>query len=254
MLGPVINAAVIFVCSIFGAFCLRAISVRFEEIIKKAIGLSVLFIGIKGALETQNTLLLIMSLVIGAIFGEAINIDFWINRAGEWIERKTNKPDKETLSSGAANTDISPTSTAGDSKTAVRNFSKAFVSASILFCSGAMAIVGSMESGLKGRHDIIYAKSVLDGAISLVFAASMGIGTAFSALSVLIYQGGIAFAAIILRDFFSEDMIREMSASGSLVIAAIGVNFLGFKEIKVANLIPAAFIPLLYYGILKAFF
>ena len=109
-----------------------------------------------------------------------------------------------------------------------------------------MAIVGSMQSGLLGSHETLLAKSILDGAISIVFSASLGIGVAFSAFSVFIYQGAIVALAALLRDALSPEMIREMSAVGSLVVAAIGFNFLGVKEIKVANLIPAVFIPAVY--------
>jgi uncharacterized membrane protein YqgA involved in biofilm formation len=129
------------------------------------------------------------------------------------------------------------------------SFSKGFVSASILYCSGSMAIVGSIQSGPAGNHEILFAKSILDGAISIVFAASLGIGVAFSAIPVFIYQAGIALAAMGVRDLLSPDIIREMSAVGNLLVAAIGFNFLGVKEIRVANLIPAIFIPLVYMSI-----
>jgi uncharacterized membrane protein YqgA involved in biofilm formation len=130
-------------------------------------------------------------------------------------------------------------------------FSKGFVSASILFCTGSMAIVGSMQSGLLGNHETLFAKSILDGSISVVFAASMGIGVVFSALPVLIYQGAIALASMAIKDLISPDIIREMSAVGNLLVAAIGFNFLGVKEIRVANLIPAIFIPWVYMGLEK---
>jgi uncharacterized membrane protein YqgA involved in biofilm formation len=126
------------------------------------------------------------------------------------------------------------------------NFSKGFVSASILFCTVSMAIVGSMQSGLQGNHEILFAKSILDGAMSLFFSASLGIGVAFSALPVLIVQGGIALASRALSGLISPEIITEMSAVGSLLIAGIGFNFLSVKEIKVANLIPAIFIPLVW--------
>ena len=229
MLGPVVNAVVIVICSLVGIFLVRGIPSRFEEIIKKAIGLSVIYVGIKGALDNQRVLLLIMSMVAGAAVGELINIDALMNRLGMWAERR--------LGGGKAGADDK------------RSFSKGFVSASILYCSGSMAIVGSMQSGLTGNHEILFAKSILDGAISIVFGASMGIGVTFSALPVLIYQGGIALAAIAVRNLLTPDIIREMSAVGSLLIAAIGFNFLGVKEIKVANFIPAIFIPLLYMSI-----
>ena len=227
MLGPAVNAVVIIACSLVGTFLIRGIPSRFEEIIKKAIGLSIIYIGFKGAMENQRVLLLIMSLVGGAALGELINIDALMNRLGLWAERKLGM---------------------GDSGNAPekRSFSKGFVTASILYCSGSMAIVGSIQSGLMGNHEILFAKSILDGAISIVFAASLGIGVAFSAIPVFVYQAGIALAAMGVKDLLSPEIIREMSAVGSLIVAAIGFNFLGVKEIRVANLIPAIFIPLVY--------
>ncbi|GHU60788.1 membrane protein [Spirochaetia bacterium] len=231
MVGPVVNAAAIVVCALAGCFLIRGIPERFEEILKKAIGLSIMYVGIKGALDNQRVLLLIMSMVIGAIIGEFINIDRLMNRFGEWTERKLN------MGGGT--------------------FSKGFVSASILFCSGSMAIVGSMQSGLQGNHETLFAKSILDGSISLVFGASMGIGVVFSAIPVLVYQSLIALASMAIKDFLSSDIIREMSAVGNLLVAAIGFNFLGVagenpKEIRVANLIPAIFIPAVYLGVCRA--
>jgi uncharacterized membrane protein YqgA involved in biofilm formation len=161
-----------------------------------------------------------MSLVVGAVIGELINIDRLMNRFGDWAERKLK------MSGGG--------------------FSKGFVSASILFCTGSMAIVGSMQSGLQGNHETLFAKSILDGSISIVFGASLGIGVAFAALPVLIYQGGIALVSMFIKDFLTADIIREMSAVGSLLVAALGFNFLSLKEIRVANLIPAVFIPWIY--------
>jgi uncharacterized membrane protein YqgA involved in biofilm formation len=227
MLGPLVNAAVIVVCGLVGCFVIRGIPPRFEEIIKKAIGLSVMFVGIKGAFDNQMVLLLIISMVIGAVIGEAINIDKQMNRLGIWAEKKLGFD--ESKSGGS--------------------FSKGFVTASILFCTGSMAIVGAMQSGLQGNHEILYAKSILDGAISVVFGASMGIGAAFSAIPVLVYEAAIALASQGIRDMLSPEIIREMSAVGSLLVSAIGFNFLGVKEIKVANLIPAIFIPWIYLGL-----
>jgi uncharacterized membrane protein YqgA involved in biofilm formation len=223
MLGTLVNALVVVICSLVGCFLIKGIPGRFEEHIKKAIGLATFFIGIKGTLENQNVLLLIMSIVIGAIIGELIDIDKWMNRFGSWAERRLGvKPEAEKPG---------------------HNFSKGFVSASILFCSGSMAIVGSMQSGLSGNHEILFTKSILDGCMSLIFGASLGIGTAFSALSVLVYQGSMTLASQAISDYLTVDIIREMSSVGSLIIAGIGLNFLGVKEIKVANLIPAVFIP-----------
>jgi uncharacterized membrane protein YqgA involved in biofilm formation len=238
MLGPLVNAAAVIVCALAGTFLIRGIPDRFEEIVKKAIGLSIVYVGIKGALDSEQMLLLIMSMVGGSIIGELINIDKLMNRFGLWAEKKL----------GMA----APVNAEPGGKGYKKSFSQGFVSASIIFCTGSMAIVGSLQSGLQGNHETLFAKSILDGAISLVFGASMGIGVAFSALPVLVYQGGIVLASLVIRDYLTPEIIREMSAVGSLLIAAIGFNFLngqGRGEIRVANLIPAIFIPWVYLGI-----
>jgi uncharacterized membrane protein YqgA involved in biofilm formation len=230
MLGPVVNALTIVICSLLGFFLIRGIPDRFEDIIKKSLGLAVIYIGIRGSFANQHTLLLIMSLVIGAILGELIDIDKWMNRLGTWAEQKLYR----------------------NQTTGKKSFAKGFVTASILFCTGSMAIVGSMESGLLGNHEMLFTKSILDGTISIVFSASMGIGVLFSAIPVLVYQGGIALLAMAVKNFLTPEIITEMSSVGNLLVAAIGFNFIFFsegKEIKVANLIPAIFIPWVYLGI-----
>jgi uncharacterized membrane protein YqgA involved in biofilm formation len=199
---------------------------RFEEMLKKGIGLAIVYVGLRGAMDNKHMLLLIMSLVIGALAGELINIDKWMNRFGLWAEKRLG----------------------------VGGFAKGFVTASILFCTGSMAIVGSMQSGLTGNHQTLFAKSILDGSISIVFGASLGIGVAFSALPVLVYQGGIALLAMAVKNLLTQEIITEMSAVGNLLVAAIGFNFVclsgpNSKEIRVANLIPAIFIPWIYLGL-----
>jgi uncharacterized membrane protein YqgA involved in biofilm formation len=241
MLGPVVNAVAIVFFSLIGVFLVKGIPERIEEILKKAIGLSVIYIGIRGAFDNERTLLLVMSMVFGAIIGELIDIDKWMNRLGLWAEKKLGM--KNDNSSGISEGAVSP----NKSK---HSFSKAFVSASILFCTGSMAIVGSMQSGLQGNHQTLFAKTILDGSMSLVFGASLGIGAAFSAIPVLLYEGAIALASTLIRDSLSPEIIREMSAVGSLIISAIGFNFLSIKEIKVANLIPAMFIPWAYLSVM----
>ncbi|MDR0707350.1 MAG: DUF554 domain-containing protein [Treponema sp.] len=223
MLGPLVNSLAIVVCSLIGCFIVRGIPERFEEIIKKAAGLAVVYIGLKGTFESRSALLLIMSLIIGAVIGECLNIDSCMNRFGGWAEKKLGMSDG--------------------------TFSRGFVSASILFCTGSMAFVGSIQSGLQGNHEMLFAKSILDGSMSIVLGASLGIGALFSAFPVLVYQGGIALASMAISGLLTAEIITEMSAVGSLVIAAIGFNFLGVKEIKVANLIPGMFIPWIWLGI-----
>jgi uncharacterized membrane protein YqgA involved in biofilm formation len=251
MLGPLVNAAVVVVCALIGSFLIRGIPDRFEEIVKKAIGLSIVYVGIKGAMDSERMLLLIMSMVGGAVIGELIDIDKWMNRFGLWVEKKLG-----LVPQNAAVQEIPaglPAGSGSGGSASKRSFSKGLVSASIIFCTGSMAIVGSLQSGLQGNHEMLFAKSILDGSIALVFGASMGIGTAFSALPVLIYQGGIVLASQAIRDYLTPEIIREMSAVGSLLIAAIGFNFLSVKEIKVANLIPGIFIPWAYLAVMGHF-
>ena len=233
LLGPSVNAIAIVICALVGCFLMRGIPARFEETFRKAVGLSVILIGIKGALESQRMLLCIMSMVVGSALGELIGIDALMNRVGKWAESKLGK------NSGGEG----------------HNFAKAFVSTTILFCGGSMATVGSMQSGLLGNHEVLFAKSILDGATSIIFGATMGVGVIFSAIPVFIYQAGIAMASILVKDYLTTEIIREMSAVGNLIVAAIGFNFLEIREIKVANFVPAIFIPLVYMiieGLIKA--
>jgi uncharacterized membrane protein YqgA involved in biofilm formation len=223
MLGPIVNAVTIIICGLIGTFLIRGIPERFDEIIRKGIGVSIIYIGIKGALENERVMLLIMSIVIGSIVGELLDIDRGMNHIGKWAEKKMGM---------------------GEGK-----FAKGFVIASLLFCTGSMAIVGSLNSGLSGNHEMLFAKSILDGVMSIVFASTMGIGVVFSAIPVFLYEGAITLGATFVKDWLTPDIIREMSAVGSLLIAALGFNFLEIKPIKVANMIPAIFIPWLYIAL-----
>ena len=227
MLGPIVNSIVIIICALAGKFLVKGLPARFEEIIKKAIGLSIIYIGISGALENQRVMLLIISMVAGSIIGEWIDIDKGMNSIGIWVEKK--------LGFGEG------------------NFAKGFVTSSILFCTGSMAIVGAMQSGLQGNHEMLFAKSILDGVIAIIFASTMGMGVAFSAVPVFLYEGAIALGAGYIKDWLTPEIITEMSAVGSLLIAALGFNFLEIKEIKVANMIPAIFLPWLLLALETAF-
>lgn len=220
MLGPTVNAIAIIICSLVGRYLIRGIPARFEFIIKKALGLSLLYLGIDGVLENQRVMLLIMSLVIGSIIGELMDIDRAMNRLGYWAESRLG------LGEGV--------------------FAKGFITASLLYCSGSMSIVGSIQSGLQNNHDMLFAKAILDGTISIVFASTMGIGVAFSAIPVFLYQGAITLSASFASVWLTTEIITEMSAVGSLLIVALALNFFEVKEIKVANMIPAIFIPLIY--------
>ena len=134
------------------------------------------------------------------------------------------------------------------------NISKAFVTSSLLFCVGSMAILGALEGGLKGQHEILYAKAVLDGIISIMFTTTLGIGVIFSAIPVLIYQGAIVFGAGFLKELLTDPVIANLNGIGGLLIIALSLNMLEIKQIRVGNMLPAVFIPIVYQIILKLFF
>ena len=236
-LGTIVNAAAIIIGGISGSLLRSGLSDRFRETLMQALGLSVLIIGISGALQgiyrvvdgdrlnSEFIMLMIFSLVIGSIIGELLNIEDRLERMGLWIQNRFLK------NSG--------------------NFAEGFITASLVFCVGAMAIVGSLQDGLTGDTGTLFAKSILDGLISVIFAASLGIGVAFSSIPVFIYQGSITLMAGVIEPWLTKTVIIQTSLVGSVLIIAIGLNLLEYKRIKVGNMLPAIFIPFIYYLILK---
>ncbi|MDJ0808801.1 MAG: DUF554 domain-containing protein [Desulfobacterales bacterium] len=220
MQGTLINTMAIIMGSLVGVGLKGGIPDQYKETVIGAIGLSVLLIGAKSALQTDALLLVIVSLALGSLAGEMLRIENRLERLGRLIGRRLAGSEE-----GVAN---------------------AFVTASLVFCVGAMAVVGSLESGLTGNHQTLYAKSLLDGVTSIVFASTLGIGVVFSALAVLIYQGGITLSAAYLKPFLTPTVIEQMTAVGGLLILAIGFNILGFKRLRIGNMLPAIAIPLIY--------
>lgn len=231
--GSVANAAVIIGGALLGMLIKGKLSERFKTIIMQALGLSVIIIGLSGTLsaifrvasdgklENKDIMVMIICLVVGSIIGEAINIEQKLNRFAEFIQKKL-------PGSGG-------------------NFSVGFVTATLLFCVGAMAIVGSLEEGLTGNADTLYAKSILDCISSIIFSATLGIGVLFSAIPVLLYQGSITLLAGSLKPLLTPEVISQMSLVGNILILGIGLNILEIRSIKVANMLPAVFLPILYY-------
>lgn len=218
MLGTIVNTAAIIFGGLLGLLFGQALPEKMKRTVIQGIGLAVLLIGGSMALQTKNPLIVIASLVIGGVIGEWIDIELRLQHFGQWLERKFEKNGQVT------------------------GFTKAFVTASLIYCVGAMAIMGSLESGLRGNHNILFAKSMLDGITAIVFASSMGVGVVVSAVPVFIYQGAITLAAGLLQGMLSSQVIAEMGATGGLLILGIGFNILEIKEIKVGNLLPAIFI------------
>ncbi len=213
LLGTVINGAAIAAGGMLGVLLGNRIPPGYKAVVMQGIALAVTLIGIQMALGYRNLLVLILSLVLGGLLGEALGIDALLRRAGLWVEKRAARS-----GSGLAS---------------------AFVFATLLYGVGAMAVTGALESGLLGRHQILYAKSVLDGVTAVALGAAMGPGVSLSALPVVAYQGSIAMAAGALRPFLDEAVIAESSAVGGLLIFAIGLNLLQLKELKVANMLPA---------------
>lgn len=223
MLGSIVNSAAVVLGSILGVFINKGIKDEYKNIIMDAVGLTVVVMGIGSAIKSENLILVIISIVLGSIIGEVIGIQQKLDKLGDGLEKRLGK---------------------GNS-----NFSKGFVTGSLVFCIGAMAIVGALESGLTGDNSTLFAKSVLDGITSIIFASTLGIGVAFSAVSLLVYEGSISLLASFLSNLLSTQAITEMSSVGGILIIAIGLNVLGIKKIKVGNMLPAVFIPLLYFSL-----
>ncbi|WP_407306062.1 DUF554 domain-containing protein [Desulfosporosinus sp. SB140] len=220
MLGTIVNTIAIVIGGFTGLLFGQALPEKMKSTVIQGIGLVVLLIGGSMALQTKNSLVIIASLVIGGIIGEWIDIELRLKEFGQWLENKFAKNGEKT------------------------GFTKAFVTASLIYCVGAMAIMGSLESGLKGNHNILFAKSMLDGISAIVFASSMGIGVVASAAPVFLYQGAITLGAGLLQGILSGPVIGEMGATGGLLIVGIGINILEIKEVKVGNLLPGIFLAI----------
>ena len=227
MLGTFVNTMAIIGGSLIGLVFSRFIPTKMTDSLIHAVAFAVILIGLKMAWKTDAFIILICSLSFGTIIGELVRIEDRVNNLGSWLEERFAKPGS--------------------------SISKGFVTTSLLYCVGSMAIVGALESGLTGNHDTLFAKSVLDGLGSIIFAASMGIGVLFSAASVFLYQGFITVSASFIKQFLTPEVITQMSAVGGLLIVAMGFNMLEVVKIKVGNCLPAIFIPLVYYMLKQLF-
>jgi uncharacterized membrane protein YqgA involved in biofilm formation len=227
MLGTFVNTFAIIVGSLIGLAFSRFLPTKITNTLIHGVAFAVMLIGLKMAWKENNFIILICSLAFGGVIGELIRIEDRINGLGKWLEERFLRPGS--------------------------SISKGFVTTTLLYCVGPMALVGSLESGLTGNHDTLFAKSVLDGLGSIIFSASLGIGVLFSAVSVFFYQGCITMSASFLKPFLTGAVISQMSAVGGLLIVAMGFNMLDMVKIKVANLLPAIFLPLVYLMLVQLF-
>ena len=236
-LGTIVNAAAIIVGGTAGLVLKKFLTERIMDTVLQAVGLAVVIIGLCGTLSAAFTvvdgrvsydyvLLMIISLAVGALIGALLKIEDRLEAFGKFIERKLVKQ-------GGAST-----------------FAQGFVTATLVFCVGSMAIVGSLEDGISGSRDILFAKSALDGITAIIFASAMGFGVLFSAVSVGVYQGAITLLAIFVAPYLSDAVVTQMSLIGSILIMSLGLNMLKISKIKVGNLLPSIFMPVLYNVIL----
>jgi uncharacterized protein len=230
LIGTLVNGILIIAGSLFGKL-LHQIPESMKTTVMYAIGLSVMVLGLQMGLKSENFLIVILSLVIGAVLGEILNLEGKLNDLGQWLEKKIGSNGKGSISEG-------------------------FVTATLIFVIGAMAIIGALDSGIRGDHSVLYTKSIIDGFTALILTTTLGIGVLFSAIPVILYEGIIALFATQIDRFVPQELmsqfITEMTSTGGIMIFAIGLNLTGIVKIKVANFLPGilvtgAIVTILYY-------
>mgnify|MGYP000093603945 FL=1 len=225
MIGTIVNTVAIIGGGFLGSFLKGKFSSKIQETVMQGISLAVMLIGLKMAFsldKSNGTILIIFSLVIGGIIGEVIDIEKRLNNVGDWLRKRVS--DDEFFVQG-------------------------FVQTSLIYCVGAMAIMGAIQDGLNNNPSLLFTKSLLDGTSSIAFAATYGIGVVFSALPVFIYQGSITILASYAQQILSDSMIMGMTATGGLLIFAIGLNIIKVAEIKVGNLLPSLLVAIILFGV-----
>lgn len=227
MLAVFVNCGAVILGSILGLLFSKKFTDELSDMIQTACGVLTIVLGLQMAFKYDNIVYLALSLIIGAIIGYALDIDGAILKLGGKLEKLTLK--KNSLNENKSS-----------------NFAYAFLNSSVLFCVGAMAIVGSFKAGVEHDYTIIFTKSILDGFMAISFAAAMGIGTAFSTISILVYQGSLTLLSSVISPYVSDLLITEVSACGGAIIMMIGINLLGIKKIKTANFVPALLIEILF--------
>ena len=222
MLGTIVNTIAVVTGACIGLILKKGIPKQLADTLMKGLGLCTLFLGISGSLKGNNSLILIISIVMGSILGEVLGLENRIGSLGKWIEKKCKTKDGKSTS-----------------------IAEGFVTSSLVFCVGAMAIVGSLQSGLQGNHVMLFNKSMLDFVAAIIFASTLGIGVVFAAGLVFVYQGVITVLAQWIAPFLSENVIAEMTCVGSVLIIGLALNMLGITKLKIMNYVPAVFIPII---------
>lgn len=219
-MGVIINVIAIVIGTMIGLFLKRGMSEKMSSHIMQGLALITFIIGLKGALVDQDMILLIVSISLGGYLGEMMQLEENIRKFAEWVQDKLSKE-------GAQN-----------------QLAEGFVSAVLIFCVGAMAVMGSLEAGLRDNHQILITKAIIDGIASIILTTTKGAGVMLSALAILLYEGGIMVLAQFVAPYLSESIVYAMSAVGSLLLVALGLNLLELTKIKVMNFLPAMFLPI----------
>lgn len=230
MIAMLVNAAVVILGGLLGMLLGKRLKTEYTKTIIAALGICTMVIGITGAIGTSNILIAIVCLVVGTLVGELLKLEARLDGAGDWLKAKVAKN--------------------GNSR-----FTEGFVTASLLFCVGSMSIMGSFDAGLRGNYNTIFAKSVMDGIMALTFGATMGAGVLFSAVTILVYQGGLTLLAGVIEPLLAPQVITEMSAVGGVMLIATGINILSLakERIKVGNMLPALIFPAVWFAIAGLF-
>lgn len=223
MLGTIVNTLAVIAGSTIGLIFHRGIPERISDAMMKGLGICTIFIGIDGAFQGENTLVMILSIVIGIVIGEGIDIDKHVNHGVQALENRFVRK-KENQG---------------------HTISEGIITSSLLFCVGSMTIVGCLNAGLKNDMTMLYTKSTLDLCSSMVFASTLGVGVLFSSAIVLVYQGGLTLLASLLAPLLTTVVINEMTCVGSLLIIITGLNLMGMTKIKLMNYLPAMFLPII---------
>ena len=219
--GTLVNAGTILLGSLLGLLLGKRFPEHLSDAVTKGLALCVFYIGADGLFDGENTLITIISIVIGCMIGELADLDKRLHDLGARIEARFRSSGGKT------------------------SLSEGFVSATLLFCVGAMAITGALDGGLRGDHATLYAKSALDFVASMIFATTLGIGVALSAVSVFLYQGIIAVCASFAAPYLAPVVVAEMKCVGSLLLIGLSFNMLGITRLKIMNYVPAVFLPIL---------
>lgn len=224
MLATIVNALVVVLGGLLGTALGNRLKPEHTKTLIAGLGICTMVIGITGAITTENILVVIVCIALGTILGEALKIEAALDNAGNWLKARV-------------------------AKKGSTRFTEGFVTASLLFCVGSMAVMGSFDAGVRGNYDTIFAKSALDCVMAVVFGATMGIGVVFSALTVLVYQGALTLLAGVVEPLLTTQMITEMTAVGGVMLLATGLNVLDLpkERIRVGNMLPALLLPILWF-------